>query len=87
MIEPGETFSYEFVASPSGTFVYHTHHNSAEQEAKGLFGIFRSIRRSRRSPYDREVLPGPQRDGGFFLINGKAFPATEPIQAKSASGC
>jgi uncharacterized cupredoxin-like copper-binding protein len=35
VVQPGASFSYEFTASPSGTFMYHTHYNSAEQEGKG----------------------------------------------------
>src|SRR5664279_501500 len=31
-IKPGETFTYEFtVRNPGGSFMYHSHHNSAEQ--------------------------------------------------------
>lgn len=40
VVEPGGKFTYEFVARPGGTFVYHTHHNSAVQEPKGLYGLF-----------------------------------------------
>ncbi|WP_285017835.1 copper resistance system multicopper oxidase [Novosphingobium sp. fls2-241-R2A-195] len=35
-IDPGETFSYEFPLTHSGTFWYHSH--SGMQEAEGLFG-------------------------------------------------
>src|SRR5262249_36546944 len=31
VIKPGASFTYEFVAQPSGTHMYHAHHNSTEQ--------------------------------------------------------
>jgi FtsP/CotA-like multicopper oxidase with cupredoxin domain len=83
MIAPGETFSYSFTASPSGTFMYHTHHNSAEQEGKGLYGIFQvDSKDGPRVQADREVYQVLSELGGYYLINGKSFPATEAIQAK-----
>ena len=38
-IRPGETFTYEFVASHAGTFMYHPHINSVEQIDSGLYGL------------------------------------------------
>ncbi len=38
-IKPGETFTYEFVASHAGTFMYHPHVNSVEQIDNGLYGL------------------------------------------------
>ncbi|MEX2658642.1 MAG: copper oxidase [Acidimicrobiales bacterium] len=37
-IEPGETFTYEFTAEPSGSFWYHSHFDSARQLDMGLSG-------------------------------------------------
>ncbi len=39
-IVPGETFSYEFVARPSGSHMYHSHHNATDQVGRGLLGAF-----------------------------------------------
>jgi FtsP/CotA-like multicopper oxidase with cupredoxin domain len=39
-IIPGETFSYEFVAKPSGSHMYHSHHNATDQVGRGLLGAF-----------------------------------------------
>ncbi|KAB2903127.1 MAG: multicopper oxidase domain-containing protein [Anaerolineae bacterium] len=39
-IQPGETFVYEFVAKPAGTFMYHPHFNSDTQIALGLYAPF-----------------------------------------------
>jgi FtsP/CotA-like multicopper oxidase with cupredoxin domain len=37
-IEPGETFVYEYVPPDAGTFWYHSHMRSWEQQARGLYG-------------------------------------------------
>lgn len=40
-IMPGETFTYEFIASHAGTFMYHSHSQfSREQIDRGLYGSF-----------------------------------------------
>lgn len=39
-IEPGETFTYEFVAKPAGTYWYHSHYDSDKQISVGLSGAF-----------------------------------------------
>ena len=35
-IEPGETYTYEFVARTSGSHMYHSHHNATDQVGRGL---------------------------------------------------
>ena len=83
-IAPGKSFTYEFVAKPAGTHMYHSHHNSTEQVGKGLLGPFIVEPKdpSTRPAFDREytlVL----NDGELgFSINGKGFPATQPLVAK-----
>lgn len=39
-IQPGEIFTYEFVAKPSGTYWYHSHYDSDKQISVGLSGAF-----------------------------------------------
>lgn len=39
-IKAGETFTYEFVAKPAGTFMYHSHYDTDTQINIGLFGAF-----------------------------------------------
>lgn len=34
-IKPGETYTYEFVAGPIGSHMYHSHHNATEQVGRG----------------------------------------------------
>lgn len=36
-IQPGETFTYEFVAKPAGTFMYHSHYEGDVQVSAGLY--------------------------------------------------
>ena len=82
VVNPGESFAYEFEAKPSGTFLYHTHHNSVMQKSKGLYGILQIDPKNVLKTYDREYFQVIGELGGFFVINGKAFPSTDPIEAK-----
>lgn len=74
-ILPGESFTYEFELRNSGSHMYHSHFNAAEQVTSGLLGAF--TRRSR----GRLVLIANDGPLGYTL-NGKDFPATEPIIAQ-----
>lgn len=40
VIEPGETFRYEFPLLQHGTYMYHSHHDEMAQMAMGLMGLF-----------------------------------------------
>ena len=83
VVQPGGTYAYEFVAKPTGTFIYHTHHNSAAQEPKGLYGVFIVEPKAPIGPaYDKEIIQVVSELGGYFVINGKAFPSTEAVEAK-----
>ena len=39
-IVPGASFTYEFVAKPAGSHMYHSHHNATDQVGRGLLGAF-----------------------------------------------
>ncbi len=82
VIQPGETFNYELEVHPAGTFMYHTHHNSVIQESKGLYGIFQVDPKGFQPTYDKEYFQVLSELGGFFVINGKVFPSTEPLEAR-----
>lgn len=83
-IKPGETFVYEFVAKPAGSHMYHSHHNAMEQVGKGLLGAFIV------EPKDKSAYPAFDREYTMvlndtllgFTLNGKSFPATQPLTAK-----
>lgn len=84
VIKPGETFSYEFTTRNSGSHMYHSHHNAAEQVTKGLMGAFII------EPKDTSGEPEVSADYTLilndstlgFTLNGKGFPYTQPIIAK-----
>lgn len=83
-IKPGQTFTYEFVPPNHGSHMYHSHHNSTKQVSLGLLGAF-IVEPSGRSeePHadvDHVLILNDGLNG--FTINGKGFPATEPIVAK-----
>jgi FtsP/CotA-like multicopper oxidase with cupredoxin domain len=85
---PGETFTYEFVANPSGSHMYHSHHNATDQVGRGLLGAFiveprkASERYPQKFGVDQEVVFIHNDALGGFTINGHGFPATTPIVAK-----
>jgi FtsP/CotA-like multicopper oxidase with cupredoxin domain len=83
-IKPGETYTYEFVAKNAGSHMYHSHHNAAEQVGKGLLGAFiiepRNPRAVERADLDYVMILNDGYHG--YTVNGKSFPATEPIVAK-----
>lgn len=99
-IPPGETFLYEFIFPDSGTFMYHSHHDSMTQEGMGLVGMIvvheREPEKAKRPARDFAILlheavvdvgtsrPNTLDGEGFNILtmNGKVFPATEPLVAK-----
>jgi len=83
-IKPGETFSYEFVARPFGSHMYHSHHNAAEQVTKGLLGSFivEPKDKSVEPAFDKEYTLILNDTGTGLTLNGKSFPATAPLMAK-----
>lgn len=54
-IEPGETFTYEFEAKPSGTFWYHPHFDEGRQLDMGLAGAL-IVRGADEPDYDRDFV-------------------------------
>jgi FtsP/CotA-like multicopper oxidase with cupredoxin domain len=60
VIEPGETFRYEFTLRQHGTLMYHSHHDEMAQMALGMMGLFVV------HPRDPQQ-PAPDRDYAFLL--------------------
>jgi FtsP/CotA-like multicopper oxidase with cupredoxin domain len=87
-IPVGGSFTYEFKATPAGTYIYHTHQNSAVQEPKGLMGALiidpapGSAEAVRDAKFDRDYLQVLGEFGGYFIMNGHSFPATDVMEAK-----
>ena len=84
----GESFTYEFTATPAGSHMYHSHHNATDQVGRGLLGAFIVEPRRAAESYARkygvtqEVVFIHNDAMGGFTINGHGFPATTPIVAK-----
>ena len=92
-ILPGGFFVYEFdVVDQPGMYVYHSHFNSTEQVGKGLYGAF--IVEPKRGDWgslygervdvESTLFLGDGPTG--FVLNGKEFPATQPIVAEVGDG-
>ncbi|HEX6060260.1 MAG TPA: copper oxidase [Gemmatimonadaceae bacterium] len=85
-VKPGETYVYEFTVpvGNAGSHMYHSHHNSAKQVGLGLLGAFivepRRPRPIEKVDVDYVMILNDGMHG--YTINGKGFPATEPITAK-----
>jgi uncharacterized cupredoxin-like copper-binding protein len=94
-IQPGEAFTYEFVADEPAVAMYHAHHHGQLQVPNGMLGtIFvGQMALPIGQTVGGEAIPADLRlaqemplvlnDSGVigFSLNGKSFPATEPITA------
>ena len=83
-VMPGESFTYEYTVRNAGSHMYHSHFMAEEQVPMGLLGAF--VVTDPNAPdepaadidYTMILNDGPL----GFTINGKGFPATEPIVAQ-----
>jgi manganese oxidase len=80
-VKPGESYTYEFTVPNAGSHMYHSHHNAAVQVSQGLLGAFivepRRPLAAHRADVDYVMVLNDGSHG--FTLNGKGFPATEPI--------
>ena len=53
-VEPGQTFVYEFIATPAGTRMYHSHTDVVTQVTLGLYGAFIIEPQEPDTTYDKE---------------------------------
>ncbi|HML93301.1 copper oxidase [Methyloceanibacter sp.] len=60
VIQPGETFKYEYPLVQHGTYMYHSHHDEMTQMALGVMGLLVIHPR-------RPTEPRPHRDFAFML--------------------
>ncbi len=85
-VKPGDTFTYDFVASQSPEVgMYHSHHHAEHQVPDGLMGAFMVG----NEPTPGGITPNQEvpmvlNDAGVIglTLNGKSFPATAPVIAK-----
>jgi FtsP/CotA-like multicopper oxidase with cupredoxin domain len=80
-VKPGQTFTYEFVAKPTGTHMYHSH-NGASQIDKGLLGAFIVVPKSGETKVALDTVMVINDGPLGYTLNGKSFPATQPIVMK-----
>ncbi len=74
-IEPGQTFTYEFVAAQRGTYFYHSHDHLDRQQALGLYGALIIDPKDPTSypyQYDQELVIQLQE---ILTRDGYTFPA------------
>lgn len=81
LVGPGETFVYEFTVVNAGSHMYHSHMNGSVQIPMGLLGAF-IVEDGTETPVDQDITM-ILNDGPLgYTINGKGFPATQPIVAQ-----
>ncbi len=81
LVKPGASHSYEFTVRDVGSHMYHSHMNGALQIPAGLLGAF--VVTGPNEPRVSQDLLMVLNDGPLgYTINGKGFPATQPIVAK-----
>ena len=80
-VKPGERYTYEFTVPNAGSHMYHSHHNAAIQVGLGLLGAFvvepKQPVAAHRADVDHVMVLNDGYHG--YTLNGKGFPATEPI--------
>lgn len=89
-IEPGQTYTYDFSVSNDdiGTHWYHSHYDDLEQDAGGLYGAFLVDPRPGTPQAAQTIKADVEYNafigmlGSYYVINGKSFPDTQPIQVK-----
>jgi manganese oxidase len=83
-IKPGTSYTYEFTVPNSGSHMYHSHHNAAKQVGLGLLGAFVVEPKNKAGEPKVDVDYVMILNDGMhgYTLNGKGFPATEPIVAK-----
>jgi manganese oxidase len=93
LIEPGESFTYEFEADEAAVAMYHPHHHGQMKLPNGMLGALLigdmplptgETVGGVELPDDitiAEELPMVLNDSGAigYSLNGKSFPATEPL--------
>jgi FtsP/CotA-like multicopper oxidase with cupredoxin domain len=83
-VMPGESFTYEYTLRNAGSHMYHSHFMAEHQVPMGLLGAFVVTDPAADEPAADQDIAMILNDGPLgFTINGKGFPATEPLVAKA----
>jgi FtsP/CotA-like multicopper oxidase with cupredoxin domain len=100
VIQPGETYKYEFTLRQHGTLMYHSHHDEMTQMQLGAMGMFIIHPKDPEpNPPDRDYAfllsewkievgarrpdPNEMTDLNVFTFNGRCFPGTQPMLART----
>lgn len=89
-VMPGQSYTYDFTVHDQdvGTHWYHSHYDDLVQVPGGMYGVFIVDPRpgtpeARQAIHaDVEATEVVSELGGYYVINGKSFPDTQPIIVK-----
>lgn len=70
-VEPGESFTYEYIARPAGTHFYHCHVNTNEHLSRGMSGPLIVLPRVPDPPVDHDVVLLLQEWNSNYAKQGK----------------
>ncbi|WP_052889594.1 multicopper oxidase family protein [Thermogemmatispora carboxidivorans] len=90
-IQPGQRYVYDFTVHDQdvGTHWYHSHYNDLNEVAGGCYGAFivdprpgsPQARVEVHADVDYTAFIGTL-PGGYYVINGKSFPDTQPLHVR-----
>lgn len=99
LLNPGDAFVYQFVASHPGTYYYRPHVPHLDQMQRGLVGVIIVEPRSIPKTYERDQVivltqapgsellrkspSGVQKNSNLFLVNGKSAQSIPPLELKN----
>jgi manganese oxidase len=86
-IEPGQSYTYDFniLDSDAGTHWYHSHYDDLTQVGGGMYGAFivdprpGSAQAAQQPKVDVDQVEVISQLAGYYMLNGKSFPDTQPI--------
>ncbi|WP_346121576.1 multicopper oxidase family protein [Micromonospora coerulea] len=84
-VTPGKTFTYKITAERQSVGWFHSHHDGSNQVPAGLWGTFLigDVPLPANTQISQEIPIQLQDSGAIGLsLNGKSFPATEPVRVK-----
>ena len=89
-IKPGQSFTYDFTVPLDnvGTYFYHSHYDDLTQVGGGMYGAIivdpkpGTPEAATAITADQEYLQMISELDGYFVINGKSFPDTQPMHVK-----
>ncbi|KRF11255.1 multicopper oxidase domain-containing protein [Paenibacillus sp. Soil787] len=92
-VQVGSNYTYDFIASHPGTFMYHSHYDDMKQIGNGLYGAFIIDPKitSSETKYDHDYMmmisgfhvnTSDEEDQDYYTINGRSYPDTPPIVVK-----